>query len=205
MPDFDPTEQIETTLRDGGRAVFRPLQPDDRDRLEEGFRRLSPTARYFRFGRHVDELSEEEWDHLMDVDGVDHIAWLGLDPDNLDEPGLGIARCIREPFDQHAAEAAVTVAEGQRGRGVGTLLLGVLAQHALSVGITEFRNYVLAENLAMLEVFEALGGHVSVSGDVVRVDLPLQDDPDADREGHRPPKGPAARVFHAFARRGNTP
>lgn len=191
---------IETTLMDGGRALFRPLSPDDRWRLQAGFDRLSTNARYFRFGRHVDRLSDEEWDHLLDVDGVDHLAWVGIDPDHPDEPGLGVARCIREPYDRHAAEAAITVAEGQRGRGIGTILLGILANHALSVGITEFRNYVLAENVDMLAVFEALGGHVTTEGPVIRIDLPLRDDPDVLSEGRLPPTGPAARVFRAFAR-----
>lgn len=192
---------IETTLRDGGRAVFRPLRADDRWRLQAGFQRLSANARYFRFGRHVDTLTDEEWDRLLDVDGVDHLAWVGIDPDHPDEPGLGVARCIREPYDRFAAEAAITVAEGHRGRGIGTILLGVLASHALSVGITEFRNYVLAENVAMIEVFEALGGHMTTKGQVVRVDLPLRDDPDAPVDGPTPPVGPAARVFREFAAR----
>lgn len=193
-------EPIEITLRDGGRALFRPLRPDDRWRLQAGFDRLSANARYFRFGRHVERLSDEEWDRLLDVDGVDHLAWVGIDPDHPDEPGLGVARCIREPFERHAAEAAVTVAEGQRGRGIGTILLGILANHALAVGITEFRNYVLAENVEMLSVFEALGGHVTTEGPVVRVDVRLRDDPDAEIDAGGPPVGPAARVFRAFAR-----
>jgi GNAT superfamily N-acetyltransferase len=192
---------IETTLRDGGRALFRRLQPDDRERLQAGFARLSANARYFRFGRHVESLTDAEWDALLDVDGVDHLAWVGLDPDRPEEPGLGVARCIREPFDRHAAEAAITVAEGQRGRGIGTILLGVLAHDALSVGITEFRNYVLAENEEMIDVFEALGGRVATDGKVLRVDLPLRDDPEAESRGSRPPVGPAARAFRAFAAR----
>jgi GNAT superfamily N-acetyltransferase len=197
------SDVIETTLRDGGRAMFRPLLPEDRWRLQEGFSRLSANARYFRFGRHVDQLRDEEWDQLIAVDGVDHLAWVGIDPDRPDEPGLGVARCIREPYDRHAAEAAITVAEGQRGRGVGTILLGVLANQALAVGITEFRNYVVAENASMIGVFEALGGRITTEGRIVRVDLPLRDDPDAAHDGRRPPDGPAARVFRAFAARAN--
>lgn len=196
---------VEITLRDGGRALCRPLAPEDRERLQAGFHRLSSNARYFRFGRHVEDLTEAEWDYLMAVDGLDHIAWVAVDPDRPEEPGLGIARCIREPFDHHAAEAAITVAEGHRGRGIGTALLGVLANHALAVGITEFRNYVLAGNHDMIEVFEALGGRVTTEGRVVRVDLPLADDPAADRGGTTPPPGPAARAFRALATRRASP
>jgi GNAT superfamily N-acetyltransferase len=166
-------DPFETTLRDGGRALLRPLQPDDRWRITEGFDQLTPAARYLRFGQHMEELSEDMLDQLMDVDDKDHVAWVALDPDHLDEPGLGVARFIREPYETWAAEAAVTVAEGQRGRGVGTLLIKVISQVAREVGITEFRNYVLAENDAMLGVFRHLGAQVTSVGRVLRLDMPL--------------------------------
>lgn len=168
-------EPFTTTLRDGGRVLVRPLQPADRQRLIAGFERLSPAARYLRFGRHVAELTDELLDYLMAVDGVNHVAWVAEDLDEPDDPGLGIGRFIREPYEPHAAEAAITVAEGQRGRGVGTLLLRVLALAAIDVGVTEFRNYVLAENDEMRHLLASLGARVRSEGRVLRVDLPLVD------------------------------
>lgn len=161
-------------LRDGTNVVLRDLRPDDRERLQRGFDALSPTARLMRFGHEIDELTPPMLDELMDVDGTDHVAIVALEEDDPDGPGLGIARYIREPYDTHAAEAAVTVAEGQRGRGIGSVLLAALGARAVQEGITEFRNYVLAENRAMQSVFEALGAHTTVAGGpVVRMDLPL--------------------------------
>ena len=51
----------------------------------------------------------------------------------------------------------LTVDETHHGVGVGTLLLKHLARIARSHGLEEFRAYVLAENRAMLEVFENAG------------------------------------------------
>lgn len=186
-------EPFTTTLRDGGRAHVRPLAPRDRARLLQGFDRLSPAARYLRFGEHLDRLTDEQVDYLMAVDGTDHVAWVAEDPDDPDDPGLGIARFIREPFEHHAAEAAVTVAEGQRGRGIGTLLLRVLATAALEVGVTEFRNYVLGANDAMLRVLSELGGRVHSEGRVLRVDLSLVG-------GQLDTTGGAAQLLRAAAR-----
>lgn len=181
------------TLRDGTPVRIRDLEPDDRDRLVAGFEELSPTARYMRFGREVDELTPEMLDTLMDVDGHDHVALVAIEDSDPEGDGLGIARFIREPYDTSAAEAAVTVAEGQRGRGVGTALLKALAERAVLEDVTEFRNYVLAENTAMRQVFEDLGAHVAVEGGpVLRMDLPL--------EGPLRDDSDAARVLRAVAR-----
>lgn len=182
-------------LRDGTRVRIRDLEPGDRDRLREGFARLSPTARLMRFGHDVDELTPSMLDALMDVDGHDHVALVALDDADPDGPGLGIARFIREPYDTHAAEAAVTVAEDARGRGVGTALLAALAARAVVEGVTELRNYVLVDNVAMRQVFGDLGARTSLDGGpVLRIDLPtggpLRSDSDA------------AAVFRAVAARG---
>lgn len=181
------------TLRDDRHARIRDLVPDDRDRLLAGFHELSPTARVMRFGHEIEELSPEMLDALMDVDGHDHVALVAVDDADPEGPGLGIARFIREPYETHAAEAAVTVAEGQRGRGIGTALLQALATRALAEGVTEFRNYVLVENTAMRSVFEELGAHIAIQGGpVLRMDLPLEHPLRSDSD--------ASRVLRAVAR-----
>lgn len=185
-------------LRDGSRILLRDLVPEDRDRLRRGFDALSPTARLMRFGHELDELTPSMLDDLMDVDGHDHVAIVAVEEDDPDGAGLGIARFIREPYDTHAAEAAVTVAEGQRGRGIGTLLLSALGARAVQEGITEFRNYVLAENHDMQSVFEALGARTTVAGGpVVRMDLPL--------DGILHPDSTASTLLRALASEGPTP
>lgn len=174
------------TLRDGTAVRIRDLEPGDRQRLADGFARLSPTARLMRFGHEVTELTPSMLDALMDVDGHDHVALVAIDDADPDGPGLGIARFIREPFDTYAAEAAVTVAQDQRGRGIGTALLAALAARAVREGVTELRNYVLVENVTMRKVFEDLGARTSLEGaTVLRIDLPtsgpLRSDSDAAR------------------------
>ncbi len=189
---FGAPDVTVVTLRDGSRVRVRDLAPEDRDKLRAGFDELSPTARLMRFGREVEELTEDMLDDLMDVDGHDHVALVAVEDTDPEGDGLGIARFIREPYETTAAEAAITVAEGQRGRGVGTALLTALAERATREGVTEFRNYVLAENLAMRRVFEDLGAHVAVQGGpVLRMDLPL--------EGPLRDDSDAARVLRAIA------
>lgn len=189
------TASSRTTLRDGTRVLLRPIEPGDRDRLIEGLRRLSPRSRYFRFHAAIDELSEDQLRYLTEVDGHDHVAWIALDEARPEVPGIGVARYVRLSDEPDVAEAAVTVADEYQGRGAGTLLLGLLAGSARANGIQVFRNYVMAENTAMLEVFDRLGAHRELEAPgLYRVDLRL---PTAEETV---PESPAGRAFLAAAR-----
>jgi GNAT superfamily N-acetyltransferase len=186
-----------TTLRDGTATLLRPIRPADRDRLAEGFQRLSPTSRFLRFHADVDHLTEPQLDYLTRVDHVDHEAIVAIDLDLADEPGIGVARYIRDPIERQVAEAAVTVADRYHGLGAGTMLLGALSGRARQHGIEVFRHHVLVRNVAMLEVFDDLGAtrHLE-DGGLWRVDLAL---PDRERDL---PDSPAGRAFMAVAREG---
>jgi len=202
-PD-DPFEVVaggwhrHTTLRDGTRILLRQIRPEDRDRLVQGLQELSADSRYLRFHADVTELSERQLDYLTDVDHLDHEAIVALDRDVPDVPGIGVARYIRDPYERHVAEAAVTVADAYHGRGAGTILLGALSARAREHGIDVFRNYVLASNEAMLEVFDGLGAVREPENDRLwRVDLAL---PDHDDDL---PGSPAGRAFLAAAKGGH--
>ena len=190
MPTAD-----ELALRDGTRIVVRPVLPEDKDRLREGFARLSAESRYRRFLTALDELSDEQVRYLTEVDYVDHMAWVALDPSRPDQPGVGVARYVRLPDEPAVAEAAVTVLDQYQGRGVGTVLLRLLAGTALEHGIHCFRGYVLATNDPMVEILHDLGATVAREGALLRVDVPIPATPED------LPDTPTGRVFKSVARR----
>ncbi|HEV2671883.1 MAG TPA: GNAT family N-acetyltransferase [Gemmatimonadales bacterium] len=184
----------EFRLRDGLRVRVRPIRPEDRDRLQVGLHRLSAASRYQRFHAAVAELSPEQLRGLTEVDQVNHIAWIALDPAVPGEPALGVARCIRLPLEPRTAEVAVTVLDACQGRGLGTLLLGLLSESAARQGIRTFRAYVRADNDAMLRIFKDLGADVGeLEEGVYRLDIPVPEDPAA------VPDTPTGRVFKAVA------
>src|SRR5207247_221841 len=132
----------EDIARDGSYVRVRPIRPEDRERLRVGLHQLSAASRYHRFLAALSELSAEQLRYLTEVDQVNHLAWIALDPALAGEPAVGVARCIRVPEDPAMAEVAVTVLDAYQGRGLGTLLLGLLSRSAAAQGIRTFRAYV---------------------------------------------------------------
>jgi GNAT superfamily N-acetyltransferase len=171
-------EERDVTLRDGTRALIRPIRPDDKRRLQEGLRQLSPHSRYLRFHTAVDRLTDAQLRYLTEIDYHDHMAWVAINPDEPDEPGMGVGRYVRLREDPTVAEAAVTVLDRYQGRGLGTTLLQFLGMSAIENGISTFRSYVLAENQAMLDILDELGAtRVDEGEGVYRVDVPVPDEP----------------------------
>ena len=123
-------EETVHRLADGTPIRHRLLRPDDREKLRNGFARLSPESRYRRFFSAREALSDEALDYLTSPDGRDHVA-IGAElaaPDADRSYGIGIARFVRLPNEPSAAEAAVAVIDEMQHRGVGRLLLRELIQ-----------------------------------------------------------------------------
>jgi RimJ/RimL family protein N-acetyltransferase len=141
------------SLRDGSAALIRPIDPDDRELLREGFERLSDHARYMRFQSPVTALSERQLAYLTEVDHHDHEALVALDPDTGE--GIGVARFVR--INGGVAECAIVVADDWQGRGLATQLLDRLVDRAREEGVERFTALLLAENNDALRLLERLG------------------------------------------------
>jgi GNAT superfamily N-acetyltransferase len=154
LGDASDSSPTVVTLRDGSSVTIRPIHPHDAEALRTGFERLSDESRYRRFLCPVRELSGSMLRYLTEVDHHDHEALTAVTADG----GLvGVARWVRSRSDPQVAEVAVTVADDWQGRGLGTALLGLLADRARVDGITRFTALVLATNRDMLDLFEDLG------------------------------------------------
>jgi GNAT superfamily N-acetyltransferase len=185
-------DEIRTKLRDGTPVVLRPIRADDKERLAEGLQRLSEGSRFRRFMAPVSGLSDEQLAYLTEIDYYDHFAWVAAPQDRPDF-GIGVGRYVRLEEDPQLAEAAVTVLDEYQGRGLGTLLVGLLAATARMAGIERFRAYVLEENDPMLELLRELGADAGYdSPGVLRVDIPLR--------GDTLPDSPTTRVLKLAAR-----
>jgi RimJ/RimL family protein N-acetyltransferase len=195
--EVDP---IGLELRDGTWTLVRPIRPDDRRRLRRGLDWLSPRSRELAFHLPVNDLTDEQLRYVTEIDHVDHVAWVALDPEDLEAPGMGIGRYVRLRHDPTVAEGAITVLDRYQGRGLGTVLLALLTSSARRNGISVFRNYVLADNEAMLGLFAELGATSQpLDRRVMEVDFELPTDMED------LPDTPAGRAIRALASRTDGP
>ena len=140
-------------LRDETTVLVRAVEPGDKDLIRAGFDRLSDESRYRRFLTPTLELGQPMVRYLTEVDHHDHEALVAVDPDSGE--GVGIARFVRT--GPQTAEVAVTVVDDWQGRGLGTILLELLAERAREEGIDTFSALTLTTNTEMLDLLRHLG------------------------------------------------
>ncbi|WP_282063849.1 GNAT family N-acetyltransferase [Roseobacter litoralis] len=169
---------FDVEVRDGYRVSLRDVVPDDGDLIELGFDRLSKRSRFFRFMVAKKRLTGREVEQFAALNTADHTAFGALCMRASRAQAVGIARYIRTSGEHHAAEIAITVVDAFQNRGVGTLLLGVLAKVAKAHGITEFLALVAKENDAIQHLLRELGGTEETQGDPEgSISLPIYQDP----------------------------
>jgi GNAT superfamily N-acetyltransferase len=154
------------------------VTPDDKPLFERGLSELSAATRQKRFLSSVERLNEEQLRYLTEIDYVNHVAWGGVDARQPRRRGLGVARYIRLEEDPMVAEVAVAVIDDFQRKGLGTLLLVVLAASATANGIETFFAHVGGGNSAVLRMVPELGGRVqTVESGLAEVKVPLLKNP----------------------------
>lgn len=161
----------DVVLRDGSTAHIRPARPSDASRVEDYLIGLSPETRRLRFWSqavNVTELAQR----IVDVDHHDHLTLLVLAGGD-EGTMIGGAQYIR--MEGGRAELGLSVTDAYQERGVGSILLGQMAQAAVANGITTFVAEVLPENHRMINAFRASGFPVTLRAEPgsIEVEFPI--------------------------------
>ncbi len=142
-------------LPDGTDIVIRPIHPDD-DVIERAFiGGLSGDSRYNRL-LGARKLTPEEIRQLTRIDYDREMAYIAVIGDGVQACLLGVARYVRDS-DGTGAEFALVVADAWQHKGIGTLLLDTLLQHARAAGMVRLHGITLATNQAMQNLARKLG------------------------------------------------
>jgi RimJ/RimL family protein N-acetyltransferase len=169
--DLSPTW---LALKGGGRVLLRPVMPEDRDHIIDGFNRLSPESRRLRFHEPRQALTKAELDFLTTIDQDWHVSWAACLPDGT---GVGIGRYVIDPpapgQATRGAEIALAVVDEYQRRGIGLALLRKLAVIAVARGLVTFHATVLSENRAMLALIERFAASALPTQGVLRVEVPV--------------------------------
>lgn len=174
---FDSSYREEVALADGLEVSLRLLQPTDKEGLAEGFARMSPESRHFRFMGGRNELNERELCYLCDVDGFDHFAIGAAVPSaDGDHDGVAVGRFVRLQEQPGVAEPAITVVDDYQGQGLGRILLDRLASAARERGIDRFHCELLASNEKARRLLSNFDERATVrqEGDAVTMELDLR-------------------------------
>lgn len=171
--------EVCTTTRSGQRLTIRPIQPEDAEPFVELFKTLSPTSVYYRFFRHMRELSPELLAMLTQIDYDRHLALVAFDEGETAGRMLGVARFIADP-DLNHTEFSIMVGDPWQGQGVGAALLLHLLHAARKQGVKRVWGTVLRENTQMLHLGKRAGfttklnmeeGTYDLSIDLDQIDL----------------------------------
>jgi GNAT superfamily N-acetyltransferase len=195
MSEAGPELPGQIALRDGTPALVWPLLSTDAGGLREAFRSLSDDARWSRFLTRRTELDDGMLRQLVDgVDGVRHIA-LVLVALPADAPGapVGVGRLVQADDDPATADIALTVADGWRGRGVGTALARALVAQR-PAAVRRIVTVAADGNRPILALLSRLGTTTTrrTGSGVIEVTVELaRPTPVRDHAGHDPLEGPA--------------
>ncbi len=157
-PAYPASWESDVVVADGRTVHVRPIRPDDATGIRSLHRRCSPETIYYRFFTPLKELPDELVAHFVVVDYVDRMAFVAELGDEL----IAVARYDRL-VGSRDAEVAFLVDDRHQGRGLGGVLLELLAAYARHHGIERFVAETLADNVRMLKVFQDAGYTVARS------------------------------------------
>jgi acetyl coenzyme A synthetase (ADP forming)-like protein len=139
-------------LRDGSTVAVRPLRPEDEQALAAFFSNLSMESRVFRFFAAI-ASGDEPARRMVQIDYRSRFGLIAL----AGEEGQVVAHAMYAEMGPRKAELALAIADAYQGRGLGTILLGQLAEAAAEADIDVLEAVVKAENHRMLEMLRESG------------------------------------------------
>ncbi|HEX2647250.1 MAG TPA: GNAT family N-acetyltransferase, partial [Candidatus Dormibacteraeota bacterium] len=163
-------------LRDGSTLAVRPIRPEDEPALSRFFAGLSLESRVFRFFAAVVN-ADASVHRMVDVDYATRYGIVALA--GADQDVVGHAMYVA--LEPAKAELALAVSDAYQGRGLGTILLGQLAEAAAQAGVQLLEAVVRPENHRMLQVLRESGFplHSRSEPGEIHVELPTALTPEA--------------------------
>lgn len=159
----------DVALRDGSLVIVRPAGEEDRRMLSDFVGGLSPKTLSLRFAHPTSpEAALQEI-----IPGADDFALIAIRENRV------VGHAGYHSRAPGRAEAAIVVADAYQSKGLGTILLGELAEAASTLGILEFESLVVPENQGMIKLLADLGFPtvVGVEPGLIRVTFPTSVSP----------------------------
>jgi acyl-CoA hydrolase/GNAT superfamily N-acetyltransferase len=149
-----PEKQVYTHTFKGALTVkFRSIKPSDEEEMRKLFYRFSDTSVYYRYFSPIKTMPHRKMQEYVNIDYRRMMSLVGTIDLSGTERIIAEGRYVRHhnlPF----ADVAFIVDENYQGRGIASFLFEILIRAAREQGIEWFTADVIADNKAMLKVFE---------------------------------------------------
>ena len=197
MTTYPVHREADVVLRDGSTVHVRPARLADAPEIERLLKGLSDRSRWLRFFSGYPNLAKAvRW-----ATEVDYERRYGLvATSGADGRVVGHAGFERQPDHPERAEVAFEIADAMQSKGLGTILLGQLAEAANQLGIQVLDAEVLPENHQMVKVFRDSGFPVKTHSvpDALLLEFPTSLSPEALERFERREQVAATAAMRAF-------
>jgi RimJ/RimL family protein N-acetyltransferase len=143
-------------LPGGEKVIVRPVRVTDEEPLQDLFYRLSDESTYRRFMAFKRIHPHKEMQRLVDLDYEQNMALVVSRSDGGREEILAMSRYDVDPATL-LADIAFVVRDDWQKKGLGTLLMRRMSEIARARGLAGFTADVLADNKAMMAIFQKSG------------------------------------------------
>ena len=195
MSHYPADREADVVLRDGSTIHVRPVRPEDEPAVLAFYRELSEETRYLRFFSGTLDFAEAARRAVE----VDYQRRFALVAEAGPERRVA-ADAMYLTTAPERAEVALAISDAYQGRGLGTILLGQLAEAAHHHGIRQFEAPVLPQNYRMIQVFRESGFPVDLRYELgeISVEFPTSLSPEALERFERRGQTAAIAAMEAF-------
>lgn len=161
-------------LADGSEVLFRLIEETDGPLLLELFYTLSPQSIYHRFLTPVKEVRPEQLRRFVEIDQWTEVALAACMRDGERWRIVGVGRYHLGPGEKEA-EVALVVGDPWQGKGIGGLLMRLLAKLAKTQGVERFSSTVDPSNIKLMRFCEFYGYQTTkrYEGGLIRVEADI--------------------------------
>jgi len=172
-----PEKQVHTHVFKGALTVkFRAIRPSDEEEMRKLFYRFSDTSVYYRYFSPIKTMPHRKMQEYVNIDYQRIMSIVGITDLSGSERIIAEGRYVRH-HNLPGADVAFVVDENYQGRGIASFLFEILIRAAREQGIKWFTADVIADNKAMLKVFEKAPFPISavMESGIYNLSIPFND------------------------------
>jgi acetyltransferase len=159
------------TMKNGKKALLRPIKPEDESMLKVLFSSLSEQTQKLRFFNVIKDISHEL---LISFTQPDYDREIPMVAELEDEKKIiGLARLVADPYNK-AAEFSVVVSDNHQGTGLGSIFLDKSLEIARSRGVQKVFARFSGDNNVMKIIFEKRGFAIKQEADLYVAELQIK-------------------------------